>query len=102
MSKRKYTHIKEIEPELLAMRKAGYTRQEIADHFGLEKSQIKSWITRYNHEQARQAAGLPPKHRGRPRKDAPPASIAEYQYEIDRLKMENELLRDFLQSVGRM
>ena len=102
MSKRKYTHIKEIEPELLAMRKAGYTRQEIADKLGLELKQIKNWINRYNREQARLAAGLPPRHRGRPRKDAGPKDIvAEQQYEIKRLKMENQLLRDFLQSVGR-
>lgn len=101
MSKRKYTHIKEIEAELLAMRNAGCTRQEIADHFGLEKSQIKNWINRYNREQDRLFAGLPPKHRGRPRKDDSPASIAEYQYEINRLKMENQLLRDFLQFAGR-
>lgn len=101
MSKRNYTHIKTIEPELLAMRKAGYTRQEIADHFGLEKSQIKSWITRYNREQVRLAAGLLPKRRGRPRKNAAPANIKEYQDEINRLKMENELLRDFLQFAGR-
>ena len=101
MSKRKYTHIKEIEPELLAMRKAGYTRQEIADKFGLEKEQIKSWINRYNREQARLAAGLPPKHRGRPRKCEVQDIVAEQQYEINRLKMENQLLRDFLRSVGR-
>ena len=102
MSKRKYTHIKEIESELLAMREAGYTRQEIADQFGLEKEQIKSWIKRYNHEQARQAAGLPPKRRGHSRKDEGSKDIvSEQQREIKRLKMENELLRDFLQSVGR-
>ena len=28
-------------------------------------------------------------------------SIAEYKYEIERLKMENELLRDFLRSTER-
>ena len=102
MSKRKYTHIKEIETELLAMREAGYTRQEIADQLGLEKEQVKNWIIRYNRKQARLAAGLVPKHRGRPRKNSAPKDIvSEQQYEINRLKMENELLRDFLQSVER-
>ena len=103
MSKRKYTHIKEIEPELVSMREAGYTRQEIADKFGLEKEQVKNWIRRYNRQQAQLAAGLPPKRRGRPRKDSNPRDIVtQQQYEINRLKMENQLLRDFLQSVGRM
>ena len=50
---RKYTKIKELEPEILKMRAAGKTRREIAESLGLEKSQIKSWINRYNREQAR-------------------------------------------------
>lgn len=102
MSKRNDAHIKEIELELLAMRSAGCTRQEIADRFGLEKNQIKNWINRYNRAQNRISAGLPPKHRGFPKKDVSPASIAEYRYEINLLKMENQLLRDFLKSVGRV
>ena len=100
MSKRKWTNIKVMEPEIIAMRAAGKTQREIAEYFGLEKEQIKSWINRYNHEQARLAAGLPPKRRGRPRKGEA-TSAEEYKYEIERLKMENKLLRDFLQSTGR-
>lgn len=41
MSKRKYTHIKEFEPKLLAMCKAGYTQQKIVPIFGMEKSRSK-------------------------------------------------------------
>lgn len=41
MSKRKYTHIQELEEEILRMRQEGGTRQEIADRLGLNKSQIK-------------------------------------------------------------
>ena len=36
MAKRKYTHIKIIEPKLIAMREAGKTNHEIAEYFGLE------------------------------------------------------------------
>lgn len=100
MNKRKWTNIKIYEAEILKMREAGRTRQEIADALGLEKEQIKNWINRYNREQARLAAGLPPKQRGRPRKGSC-KTVAEYQYELQRLKMENKLLRDFLQSTGR-
>ena len=53
MSKRKYTHMKEMEVQILSMRESGMTRQEIAD-------------------------------------------------ELDRLRMENKLLRDFLRSTERM
>ena len=41
MGKRKYTHIKEIEGEILQMRKEGKTRREIAEHLGLTRGQIK-------------------------------------------------------------
>ena len=100
MSKRKWTNIKALEPEIIAMCKAGKTRQEIAEHLGLEKEQIKNWINRYNREQARISASLPLKHRGRPKKGEA-RSEEKYKYEIERLKMENKLLRDFLQSTGR-
>lgn len=102
MSKRKYTQIQEVEGEILAMRKEGATRQEIADRFGLSKEQIKNWINRYNRKQAKIAAGVIPRAKGRPRNDAAPRDIvSEQAYEIQRLRMENQLLRDFLQSTGR-
>lgn len=100
MSKRKWTNIKKYEAEIMAMRAEGKTRQENAEYLGLEKGQIKNWISRYNREQARLAAGLPPKRRGRPRKGEA-ASVEEYKEEIERLKMENELLRDFLSFTER-
>ena len=101
MSKRKYTHIKEIETQIIAMRKAGMTRQEIADELGLEKGQIKNWITQYNRRKAEALQGLLPKPKGRPRK-RPLRSTDEYEREISRLQMENKLLRDFLQSAEGM
>ena len=100
MEKRKWTNIKAIEAEIKKMREEGRTRQEIADTLGLEKEQIKNWINRYNREQARLAAGLPPKRRGRPRGNGY-TTIEECQYEIQRLKIENKLLRDFLRFTGR-
>lgn len=99
MGKRKWTNIKAIETEMIALRQAGKPRREIAEHFGLESSQIKNWVNRYNREQARLAAGLPPKQRGRSRKGTL-TSKAEYEHEIERLQMENRLLRDFLCSTG--
>ena len=102
MSKRKYTKIKEIESEIMAMRDAGQTLREIAEHFGLEKKQLKDLVTRYNRRQKKLAAGIMPRPKGRPRKDAPSRDVvAEQAYEINRLKMENKLLRDFLQLTGR-
>ena len=57
MSKRKYTHVQELEGEILAMRKEGATRQKIADRLGLSKSQIKNWINRYNRKRMARSFG---------------------------------------------
>ena len=100
MGKRDYTHVGEYEQVILQMREEGKTRCEIAEHLGLTKKQIKGWINRYNRKQRRLAAGIVPKPKGRPRK-RPLSSKEEYEKEIARLQMENQLLRDFLQFTGR-
>jgi len=101
MSKRKYTHIKAMEQQIIAMREAGMTRQEIADKLGLEKEQIKNWVARYNRRKADLLQGLPTRPKGRPRK-RPLTAEEDYGQTIARLQMENKLLRDFLQSTERM
>ena len=90
--KRRYTHMKALEWRLVELREAGKTRQEIADELGFTKEQIKDWVKRYNKRKIQQ-----PKQRGR----KPAVTLSEYKYENKRLKMENELLRDFLQLAGR-
>jgi len=97
---RKYTHVKVMETEILAMREAGKTRQEIAEEMGLTKKQVKDWVTRYNRGQAAKDDFRMPKARGRPRKN-PRTEKEEKEYELKRLRMENELLRDFLHLAGR-
>ena len=103
MSKRKYAHVKLLEPEILEMRESGKTKREIAEHFGLTIEQVKELLKRYRRKERKISAGIMPRPQGRPRKDAAPRNTeAELTYEINRLKMENKLLRDFLQSVERM
>lgn len=101
MSKRKYTHIKTMEPQIISMREAGMTRQKIADELGLTKEQIKGWIKRYNHRGRAFLQEREHKAKGRPRKDGRPPK-QDIQKEVERLRMENKLLRDFLQSTERM
>ena len=94
MSKREYTHIRLLYPEIKAMIEAGKTQLEIAEYYGFKnKYVVKGLLKR---ERRRKAEGIP-KQRGR--KSA--KTLAEYKYENKRLKMENELLRDFLQSIER-
>ena len=95
-----YTRIKVIEGEILAMKEAGKTRQEIADEFGLRKEQIKEAVKRFNRRQRAIEAGQALKARGRPRK-SPRTAEEEKENELKRLRMENELLRDFLRLAGR-
>ena len=100
MGKRRYTRIKEYEPIIIAMREAGRTTREIADEIGVERQQIKWWVNRYNKRQLLLTENQIPKPKGRPRKDGQPPT-QDPQKELERLRMENKLLRDFLQSMER-
>lgn len=101
MSKRRYTRIKEYESVIVAMREAGKTNRDIADELGVELRQIKWWVSRYNKRQSLIMEGKTPKAKGRPRKDGQPPR-QDVQKELERLRMENKLLRDFLQFTERM
>ena len=103
MSKRRYTHTQVLLPEIRAMVAAGKTQREIAECFGFSsKEVVRELLKRERRKEAKIAAGVMPRPKGRPRKDAPPRDVvAEQGYEINRLKMENKLLRDFLQLTGR-
>ena len=100
MGKHRYTRIKEYEPIIIAMREAGRTTREIADEIGVERQQIKWWVNRYNKRQLLLTENQIPKPKGRPRKDGQPPT-QDPQKELERLRMENKLLRDFLQSMER-
>ena len=94
MSKRNYTHIKELLPTIQAMVAEGMSQREIAEKFGFkDKLVVKEALKR-----ARRKAVTIPKTRAR----KPAKTLQEYKYENKRLKMENELLRDFLLLTERM
>lgn len=103
MSKRNYTHVQALLPEIRAMVETGKSQREIAEYFGLkDKEVVKELLKRERRKERKAAAGISPRPKGRPRKNDPPRDIvAEQAYEIKRLKMENELLRDFLRSTGK-
>ena len=100
---RKYEKVQELFPAIKGMLEAGYTQREVAEHFGLNsKEVVKRLLHREREREARIAAGIQLRPQGRPRKDATPRDIVtEQAYEIRRLKMENELLRDFLSLTGK-
>ena len=95
MPKRRYTHIKEKEKEILAMKEAGYTKREIAEKYGYATEQIKGFLQQHRRRERKKELGILPKAKGRPKKETP-------ETELERLRMENQLLRDFLRLTGRM
>ena len=103
MEKRNYTHIQALLPEIKAMLVEGKTQREVAEHYGFrDKQVVKRLLERERRKERKLEAGILPRPKGRPRKDAAPRSIvAEQAYEIHRLQMENKLLRDFLRSTGK-
>ena len=88
MTKRNYTHVKELLPAILKMVEEGKTQREIAEHYGLkDKMVVKRLLERERRKERNQR-----KSRGR----KPAKTLQEYKYENKRLKMEVELLWDFL------
>lgn len=79
---RKYRHIEQYEKEIVKLKEEGYTHREIGEKFGLTKKQIKEFFSRYRRKQAKIAAGVALKKKGRPPKD----SVVSEQDKIAELK----------------
>ena len=91
---RKYEKVKLLLPVVQQMQAEGKTRKEIARDLGLKSERaVKDLLYRARHKQEKTIS----KQRGR----KPAKTLEEYKYENKRLKTENELLRDFLQSIER-
>ena len=83
--------------EIVQQHVGGMSVRELAEIYGKPFWTIKNMIRRERQKTNLKANGLPPKQRGR--KAA--VTLQEYKCECKRLKMENELLRDFLHLAGR-
>ena len=91
---RKYKKVKNLIPVVLAMVEEGKTQHEIADELGLDsKKVVDNLLYRARHPK------YPAILKSRTRK--PAKTLQEYKYENKRLKMENELLRDFLSLIRK-
>ena len=78
----------EIREEVVMRIHAGDSQCALSREYGISRYAIQSWLKEPSI----------PKQRGR----KPAKTLQEYKYENKRLKMEVELLRDFLQSTERM
>ena len=103
MEKRNYTHVQMLLPEIKAMQAEGKTQREVAEYYGFrDKQVVKRLLERERRKERKLEAGILPRPKGRPRKDAAPRDVvAEQAHESQRLRMENKLLRDFLHFTER-
>ena len=76
-----------IREEVVSRIRAGESQRSLSQEYAISRRAIQCWLKE----------PVLPKTRER----KPAKTLAEYKYENKRLKMENELLRDFLRSTGR-
>lgn len=91
---RKYQHTQELLPQIKNLLATGMTQKEVENALGLTGYRPVHELLR--RERKKELRGVP-KQRGR----KPAKTLAEYKYENKRLKMEVELLRDFLLLTGK-
>lgn len=86
--------IETLTPIIMKMIHEGHSYKEIAIELGLKNEKvIRNLVYRMNHPKENSLA----RKRGR----KPKENLQDYNYEIKRLKMENQLLRDFLLLIGK-
>ncbi|MEE1048605.1 MAG: hypothetical protein U0M60_14455 [Clostridia bacterium] len=113
---REYRHIKQYEKEIFSLKEQGLTHREIGEKLGFSREKIEDFFRRYHRNQKKISSGISVKPIGRPRKDGvilPPSAqqlskLSQLKYELAQkercikyLKMENELMRDFLSLTER-
>ena len=96
---RRYVKVECLAEEVFRRKAAGETNREIGECFGLTKEQVKQLATRQRRKQRLIERGYIPRSKGRPRKDAAGENIRQ-QNELIQLRMQVELLRNFLSEVG--
>lgn len=97
---RSYVKVECLTEEVFRRKAAGETNREIGEYFGLSKEQVKQLATRQRRKQRLIENGYIPRPKGRPRKDAADESVRQ-QNELAQLRMQVELLRNFLSEAGR-
>ena len=91
---RKYQHTMELLPRIKQMLSEGMTQKEVENALGLTGYRPVHELLKRERKKEQQGV---PKQRGR----KPARILQEYKYENKRLKMEVELLRDFLSLTGK-
>lgn len=97
---RQYTKVLCLTEEVFKLKEAGKTNREIGKIFGLTKEQVKGIVKRHNKRKRLLMQGCLPRSKGRPRKTEMTKETRQ-KNELAQLRMQVELLQNFLLEVGR-
>lgn len=97
--RQKYTKVHGLIETIRERKSVGETNREIGANLGLTPKQIKQLVNRENRRKRLLAQGYVPRPQGRPRKLLE-REEAQRNNELVKLRMQVELLRNFLLEVG--
>ena len=97
---KKYTKVEHLASVVEFRHNQGETYREIATSMGLSREQVRELMKRERRKQRKIEAGYVPQPKGRPRKSAQ-SEEERKNNEIVLLRMQVELLRNFLYEAGR-
>lgn len=97
---RKYTKVEELAGIIEQRHEQGETYREIGASLGLSRDVVREAVKRQRRKERQIAAGYIPRPKGRPRKE-PASEETKRNNEIAQLRMQVELLRNFLSEAGR-
>lgn len=97
---KKYTKVEQLTEIVRERHHQGESYSEIASSYGLEKKQLKKLMERQRRKERMLVAGYILRARGRPRKGSASEKVKRNN-EVVLLRMQVELLRNFLSEAGR-
>jgi predicted transcriptional regulator len=97
---RSYVKVEQYAEEVFRRKKSGETNRAIGESLGLTKQQVKQLVNRQNRKVRLIANGYVPRPKGRPPKTAQDEKTKQNN-ELALLRMQVELLRNFLSEAGR-
>ena len=97
---RKYTKVEGMIRIIEERARRGETYREIGASLGLSREEVRGAMHRHHAKERKLAAGYIPRPKGRPRKESASEEVRQNN-EIVQLRMQVELLRNFLYEAER-
>ena len=97
---RNYTKVEKLSEEVFRRKAQGETNRAIGESYGVSLEQIRNLVKRQNRKRRQIANGYIHRPKGRPRKNSGDREVVRTN-ELVGLRMQGELLRNFLSEAGR-